>query len=222
MNIKPAVDPRIYSETLILAWADRPARERVIALALQERRQTMNLRTKPGAELVVVRRLNGEFAGWAGVDVDTDPAYPEVFSQFVYPRFRGMGLGALLEHLWWAYLDSRACAVGYMRMELDSNETLVKRRLSSGYCRQVAVEGLAPRFVRSCHGCELFGAPCRRQIYLAVDVRKALAACVEARGDLDIDSLPMSVNVERRDAFFVASEARTRLDSQLLQTPSPT
>jgi hypothetical protein len=29
----------------------------------------------------------------------SDPERPELFSQFVYPEFRGVGLGALLEHV---------------------------------------------------------------------------------------------------------------------------
>jgi hypothetical protein len=223
MNINLAVDDRPVSEALILAWADGQERESVMALARQERRQTMNLRTMPGAELVVLRRLNGKFAGWAGVDVGSDRAHPEVFSQFVYPQFRGMGLGALLEHFWWAYLDSKGCSVGFMRMELDSNETLVERRLSSGYCREISPEELGPRFVGACHRCELFGVACRRQIFLAVDVRNALAACRRSRGTFDIGSLPMRITIERKERVpvFIAGEAFARRNSQFLQASSP-
>jgi hypothetical protein len=193
---------------LILAWADTQERQKVISLAFQEGRQTMNLRTMPNAELVVLRRSNGEFAGWAGVDVKTDPALPELFSQFVYPQFRGFGLGGLLEHFWWTYLDSQRCPTGFMRMELDSNQTLVERRLGSGYCRQVAPEQLGPRFVAACRRCELFGAACGRQVFLAVDVRKALAASARARGQLDIDSLPMRIVIEQKENIPVLSPSR--------------
>jgi hypothetical protein len=62
-------------EVLILGWADAQERQRVIALAFREGRQTMKLRTMPNAELVVLRRSNGEFAGWTGVDVKTDPTF---------------------------------------------------------------------------------------------------------------------------------------------------
>lgn len=180
---------------LTLAWANGGERQRVIRLAAQEGRQTMNLRTMPGAELVVLRRPDGGFAGWTGVDVRSDPARPELFSQFVYPEFRGVGLGALLEHFWWTYLARHGCPTGYMRMELETNQPLLERRLSSGYYRQITRQELGPRFVRACRNCELFGAACSQQAYLAVDVRAALAASTRSRGPLDIGSLPMRVAV---------------------------
>ena len=180
---------------LTLDWADGQERPRVIGLATQEGRQTMNLRTMPGAELVVLRRSDGGFAGWTGMDVRSDPERPELFSQFVYPEFRGVGLGALLEHVWWAYLASHGCSTGYMRMELDSNQTLFEHRLNSGYCRQVTRQELGPRFVGACRNCELFGAACHQQVYLAVDVEQALIASIRSRGPLDIGSLPVRVTV---------------------------
>lgn len=183
-------------EVLIFGWADSTERKRVIALAIQEGRQTMNLRTREGAELVVLRRSDGELIGWTGVDIKSDPARPELFSQFVYPRYRGVGLGALLEHFWWAYLDSHGYSTGFMRMELDSNGTLVERRLHSGYCRHATPEELGERFVTACHNCELFGTVCHRQIFLAVDVQKALAARRRSGGPLDINSLPLRVAAE--------------------------
>jgi len=189
-------DDRFNGEPLTLAWADSQERQQIIALAQQEWRQTMNLRTMPGAQLVVLRRPGGLFAGWAGVDVDTHPRRPELFSRFVYPQFRGRGLGGLLEHFWWAYLDSRGCGTGYMRMERDSNENLVERKLRSGYCRRVSPDELGQVFVGACRKCELFGNACRQQIYLAVDVRKALAASTQSRAPLYIDSLPLHIPME--------------------------
>src|SRR5262245_43529658 len=183
-------------EILTFGWADSAERKRVIVLALQEGRQTMNLRTRKGAELVVLRRSDGELIGWTGVDITTDPARPELFSQFVFPRYRGVGLGALLEHFWWAYLDRHGHSTGFMRMELDSNGMLVERRLHSGYCRCATPEELGEKFVTACHNCELFGTVCHRQIFLAVDVQKALAARRRCSGPLDINSLPLRVAVE--------------------------
>ena len=194
---------------LTLAWAASQERQRVIGLATREGRQTMNLRTMPGAELVVLRRPDGGLAGWTGVDVTTDPERPELFSQFVYPQFRGVGLGALLEHVWWAYLAARGCSTGYMRMELESNQTLFERRLRSGYCRQLTREELGSRFVGACRNCELFGTACRQQVYLAVDVQAALAASTRSRGSLDIGSLPMRVALapQHRASASVGREA---------------
>ena len=195
-HMAPYLDRIGIQETLTFAWADSQERKRVIALCMQEGRQTMNLRTREGAELVVLRRSNGQLAGWTGVDIKTDPVRPELFSQFVYPRFRGIGLGALLERFWWTYLDSQGYSIGFMRMELDSNQTLIEHRLRSGYCRRATPEELGQQFITACRNCELFGTACHRQIFLAVDVQKALAVRNRSSGPLDIDSLPLRIAVE--------------------------
>src|SRR5262245_64089229 len=52
------------AEPLTLAWADSREQERVNVLAVRAGRQTMNLRRMPGAKLVVLRRSDGQFAGW--------------------------------------------------------------------------------------------------------------------------------------------------------------
>lgn len=208
-------------EPLTLAWADRRERERIIGLAMREGRQTMNLRTMPGAELVVLRRRDGRFAGWAGLDVRSDPEHPELFSQFVYPAFRGMGLGGLLEHVWWSYLDHAGCATGFMRMELDTNDSLCKRRLGSGHYRVVTEKELGSRFVGACRKCELFGNACGRQIFLAVDVRKALAASIRARGALDVTALPMRIETARAplapSRHAVASRRHESIEEEVVQ-----
>jgi ribosomal protein S18 acetylase RimI-like enzyme len=109
------------------------------------------------------------------VDADSDPERPEVFSQYVYPRYRGCGFGAVLEHVWWAYLEHRGCATAYMRMELDSNNDRFERRRASGYYREISAEDLGRR----------------QQVFFAVDVKMALAASTRARGPLNIDALPI-------------------------------
>jgi GNAT superfamily N-acetyltransferase len=197
-NIRPvpaAAERDCTDVVLTLDWATANERQRIVALAAREGRQTMNLRTMPSARLAVLRRPDGRFAGWAGMDADADPQHPEVFSQFVQPAFRGHGLGALLEHVWWAWLAGRGCGTGYMRMELDSNVALVAHRLRSGYCREATPDELGERFMSGCGRCELFGAACHRQIYLAVDIHKALAASTQARGALDLKSFPLAIPV---------------------------
>lgn len=191
LGIRPGEEP------LMLAWADDRERQKVISLAASEGRQTMNLRTMPYAKLVVLRRPQGGFAGWAGMDADSDPRCPELFSHYVYPEYRGRGLGALLEHVWWSWLDGRRCRTAYMRTELDGSGDLFRRGRASGYCRQISPDELGRKFVRACRNCELFGNRCRRQVFLAVDVRTALAASIAARGALDIDALPIRVGYER-------------------------
>jgi GNAT superfamily N-acetyltransferase len=180
-------------EPLTLAWGESRERQRIIALAIQAGQQTMNLRTMPGAELVVVRRWDGRLAGWAGVDTRSDPEYPEVFSQYVLPEFRGMGLGGLLAHVCWTHLDREGCATAYARVELNANRAFVERRLRTGYYRVVRSAAVGPRFLAACRKCERFGDACGRQTFLAVDVRKALAASSRSCRALDVSALPIQI-----------------------------
>jgi GNAT superfamily N-acetyltransferase len=187
LGIRPGREP------LTLAWAYGRERQTVVSLAASAGRQTMNLRTMPAAKLVVLRRPLGGVAGWAGMDADSDPKRPEVFSQYVYPEYRGRGLRALLEHVGWAYLDQRGCSTAYMRMELDNHADLFKSRRASGYSRQISPEEAGRKFVWACRHCELYGDACRRQAFLAVDVQRALAASIRERGPLDLEALPLRV-----------------------------
>jgi GNAT superfamily N-acetyltransferase len=172
LGIRPGKEP------LTLAWACERERQLAMNLAAIEGLHTVNLRTIPGARIVVLRRPQGGLAGWAGVDADSDPKRPEAFAHYVYPEYRGRGLRALLEHVGWAYLDQRGCATAYMRMELDHHhENLFRRRRMSGPCRH----------------CEQSGTSCRRQAILTVDVQRALAASTRERGPLDLEALPFQV-----------------------------
>jgi hypothetical protein len=180
---------------LTLAWADSRQRRRVVDLAKSEGRQTMNLRTMPQAKLAVLIRPDGHIVGWAGMDAETYPERPEVFSQFVYPLYRGLGLGALLEHVWWAYLSAWGCKTAYMCMEFDDNEQLYRHRLASGYCRVATAPELGERFLSACQSCELYGDACTAQAYLAVNVEQALAESVKRSGPLDICRLPIRFRI---------------------------
>lgn len=183
------------AETLTLDWASSQEKQRVIRLAVQEHRQTMNLRTRPGARLMVLRRPEGGFAGWGGLDMTSDPEHPEVFSLFIYPPFRGSRLGGLLEHVAWAHLDRHGVPTVYTRIEAGRDDSPLEKRLASGYCREVFADELGPRFLAACRDCELFGSACRRQAFLAIDVAKANAACNRVRGPLD-PTLPHVLKVE--------------------------
>jgi hypothetical protein len=185
-------------QPVTLAWADPGERQLVVALARREGRQTMNLRTMPGARLVVLRCAGGGLAGWAGMDIANDPHRPEVFSQFVYPSFRGRGLGALLEQVWWTWLDRCGAELAYMRMESDGNAALLAKRLRQPAYRLTSAEELGAPFVQGCCRCELFGAACGRQAYIAVDVARALASCLRHLPPLDLDALPLRIEGHAR------------------------
>lgn len=188
---------KMSSRTKItLAWADNRQRHRIIDLAAEAGLQTTSLRNLPQAKLVMLRCEDGRIAGWAGMDVETDPEHPEVFSGFVYPEFRRLGLGALLEHVWWAYISAWGCKTAFMRMECGSGQRLVSYWLETGYCRQASDSRLSRQFTGACHICDLFGAACAGNSYLMVDVEKALTASIQRTGPLDICRLPIRFSIE--------------------------
>jgi hypothetical protein len=189
-----ATRTRRQASPVTLAWADSAERELVVALARQAARQTMNLRTMPQARLVVLRQAGAGLAGWAGMDIAHDPQRPELFSQFVAPAFRGRGLGAILEHVWWTWLHRCGATVAYMRMEADSNAALLEKRLRLPFYRLVPERELDVRFVDDCRRCELYGRDCRRAAFLAVDVGQALAHSLQHLPVLDLDALPLRVD----------------------------
>lgn len=159
------------------------------------------------AKLVVLRCLDGGFAGWAGMDVETNPGRPLLFSHFLYPEYRGLGLGALLEHVWWAYLSAWGCKIGYQHLESGSSKRLLKHKRTIEYCRQLMKQENVARQVEACHICELYDGGCKDQAYLAIDVEKALAASIRQRGPLDICGLPMSFWIDVPSPLLCASPA---------------
>lgn len=153
--------------------------------------QTTNLRTMPRAKLAVLRCDDGRYAGWAGMDAETDPAHPEVFSGFIRPEFRGIGLGALLEHVWWAYISAWGCKTALIRLDCDCERRLVAFWLKTGYCRLALSSDLGRQSLGACRLCELFDSECVGNPYLVVNVEKALAVSKQRMGPLDICSLPI-------------------------------
>ena len=181
---------------ITLTWADSRLRRRVIDLATKRDMQTSYLTRMPHAKIAVLCCADGSIAGWAGMDAETNPEHPEVFSGFVCPEFRGLGLGMLLEHVWWAYLSAWGYKSAYMRMECGAGQHLVRHWLETGYCRPTFDDAPATPFQASCRVCELFATTCSGCPYLVVDVEKALAVSVRRTGPMDICRLPLRLNVE--------------------------
>ena len=181
---------------ITLTWADSRLRRRVIDLATEKGMQTTCLTRMPHAKIVVIRCADGRIAGWAGMDAETDPQHPEVFSGFVCPEFRGLGFGMLLEHVWWAYLSAWGYKTAFMRMECGAAQRLVSHWLETGYCRTTFDDTPARPSQETCRVCELFATTCSGSPYLVVDVERALAVSVRRTGPMDICRLPLRLNVE--------------------------
>jgi GNAT superfamily N-acetyltransferase len=179
-----------------LSWANQRQRRRVIDMATEAGLQTTNFRSMPRAKVAVLLCADGRYAGWAGMDAETDPAHPEVFSGFIRPEFRGFGLGALLEHVWWAYTAAWGCKTALIRLECGSEQRIATFWLKTGYCKQAMRSDLGRQSLGACRLCELFGSECVGNPYLVVDVEKALAVSMQRMGPLDICSLPIRFSVD--------------------------
>lgn len=193
-HTKPGFTSALSRKRITLAWANDRERRRVIDIATKAGLETTCLRCMPRAKLVVLRCADGGIAGWAGMDAESDPEHPEVFSGFVQPRFRGLGLGALLEHTWWAYIAAWGYKTAYLRMECGSGQRLLSRWLDTGYCRRAKES--RPHAYGACRICALLGNECAGNPFLVVDVAQALAVNVQRMGPLDICSLPIRFNIE--------------------------
>lgn len=181
---------------ITLAWADNRQRHRIIDLATKAGLHTLSLKNSPKAKIVVLRCADGRIAGWAGMDVETDPEHPEVFSGFVCPEFRGHGLGSLLEHVWWAYISAWGCKTAYMRLDCAVSQHVVNAWRKTGYCYPATDSWRSRQLTGACPICELFALECEGSTHLAVDIEKALAVSIQRMGHLDICRLPIRFSIE--------------------------
>lgn len=149
----------------------------------------------PKSKLVVLTAPDGQLAGWAGMDAETNPEIPLLFSHYVDPEYRGLKLDALLEHVWWAYLSAWGCKKGYLRLELGNNKRLLRHRLATEYYGEVTEQELVTRYVDACHYYDLYFCDNKSHAYFLIDVEEALAASLRRRGELDICRLPISIRI---------------------------
>jgi GNAT superfamily N-acetyltransferase len=130
-------------------------------------RQTMNVRTMPDYEMLVLRDLEREaIVGWQGLDYRHRPGMAEIFSLQVDPAYRGLGLGLVLEHVAACRLLESAVPFAMVRMDRAGNGDLVRWRLETGCWIEATPDTLDGEFLRACLGCELHGQSCTQQIYL--------------------------------------------------------
>ncbi|MEM6989583.1 MAG: hypothetical protein AAF721_03775 [Myxococcota bacterium] len=181
--------PLLNKYRFSLEWADAALMDELIGRMRAESRQTMNLRTGVNPKLLVCRH-QGDPVGWAGLDVETNPEYPELFSLYLYPEFRRYTIGLLLETARWRYLASLGIDKAYGRMELATNFRLLRYRLSTGLFERKERGDFPEPWADRCHGCELFGNECTQQTYIAIDVKRALASGESRIGPIDVDDLP--------------------------------
>lgn len=181
--------PPNLDRRFIVDWADQRLVDTLIPQMQAESRQTMNLRTGLAPKLLVCRQ-GREPIGWAGLDITTFPEYPELFSLYLYPRFRRYTIGLLLETARWKYLDDHGIEVAYGRMEIATNFRLFRYRLSTGLFTPRERGDFPEEWVRRCEGCELHGRECTEQRYIAIDVKRALQCGQQRLGEIDPQDFP--------------------------------
>jgi hypothetical protein len=169
---------KVVSKTSVrctLSWADPATRQSIVAGLREGGRQTMNLRLMPSAKMLVLREVSSKkVIGFAGLDDEYFPAYPELFSLHVDADCRSLRLGTLLEAARAAYLLARGHVVAYTRMEKATNDALLSYRLQSRAFIALPKRSLAPAYTANCHQCELYGGACTKQAFLLVDLAALL------------------------------------------------
>lgn len=181
-----------------LEWAAPNVLDDILARMRSEGRQTMNIRTAEEAH-VLVCRLDDEPVGWAGLDIATWPAYPELFSLYLYPEYRRYTIGLLLETARWKYVHDMGVKVAYARMELATNFRLFRYRLETGLFKAVDPEDFPKEWLDRCGGCELYGNHCTQQRYVSIDIERALESGQSRLGEMNLDDLPRKFTLEPDD-----------------------
>ena len=155
-------------------WADLKDTQFIKELNLAEGRQIMNLSFSPTARLFVIKDLDneGRIVAWCGLDLEHDRAYPESFSGYVLPEYRGFRLSYVLEYVRCQYTLESGFDSLYLRMEGVKNSQLISKRVASEFYTSLDPRTLDERYRSMCKHCHLFGASCTEQQFLKIDLRK--------------------------------------------------
>lgn len=151
-------------------FAAAEERKAIMATMRAEGRQTMNLRLMPTAQLLTLKTSDGDIIGWAGFDYRHNPAFPELFSQFVAPDFRHFLLGLALVHSRALILQENGVKEAFFRMDAGSNADLLELRTNLKLYRTLSKEEVDPEWQSYCTKCELHQKTCLKQVYLAFSV----------------------------------------------------
>jgi len=196
-RLVPSPQEDLPSFQFLLSFADETIKQSLMAQMRANQRQTMNLRLSTTAKLLHLQRLeDGATVGWGGVDAG-HPSHPELFSFFLIPEYRSHSLGLLLELVRYTYLLSRGFKTAYLRMEMASNTSLIRYRLSSGLFKQLEPAQLDPAYLKLCQKCELYERECTQQGFFQVDVEAFVRHGEKRLGPLDVDSLPRQFTLSR-------------------------
>ena len=173
-------------------------KEHIMKIMLGEHRQTMNLRVMPTAKLVLLQDpyYNNKIVGWMGFDYQHNPQFPETFSLFLTPNYRGIHLSLILKHAVYSILDFRGITKSYIRMEASHNQRLIDHNTDSGFYRILSPSEINPEWQSMCFQCELYQKKCVSQAYLEVDITKLITSLNNKFGKLLDMYFPKSISLK--------------------------
>lgn len=178
----------------------------IMKIMNSENRQTMNLRLMPNAKLLLLQDKDNDnaTAGWAGVDYEFNPKFPETFSLFIIPNYRSRHLSLILKHALYSILYFNRVSKAYIRMEAIQNKSLMAHNLKTGAYRLLNADEVNSSWRENCFTCELYNNSCQSQSYLEVDVIKLFNYCNNKLGAISDIIFPKSVILKNTNGHHLA------------------
>jgi CheY-like chemotaxis protein/GNAT superfamily N-acetyltransferase len=132
-------------------------------------RQTMNFRMMPEARFLRFKDLDRDkIVGWGGL---TDKGrFPEVFSLYVDPEYRGFGFGRVIELARHHHFHEMGIKHAYGRMTVNTNLKLLNYRVNNKLFEPIDEHELDRDYADLCKQCELYRVKCMDQKYFRIDV----------------------------------------------------
>jgi hypothetical protein len=177
-------------------WASEAEKQWLHLQMKQLGRQRMNLHVMKNAKFILLKSTEMQIIGWGGLDIEFNPAYPELFSLHLDPAYRKFGLGLLIESLRATYLYRQNIKSAYVRMAKDTSYAFLMKRLESKFYRHLNSAELDSNYLNLCRQCDLFQADCRQQVFLKFDVEKFVQENPLEIGELDFTKLPVNFVLE--------------------------
>lgn len=179
-------------------------KELIMKLMMSKNRQTMNLRLMSNAKLLLLQNTDNIIVGWAGVDYEFNPKFPETFSLFIMPNYRKKRLSLILKHALYSILHFNGISKAYIRMEAMQNKSLMAHNLKTGAYYLLNGDEIDDAWKENCLKCELYKNSCQSQSYLEVDVLKLFHYCNNKLGAISDINFPKSVILENINGYHLA------------------
>jgi hypothetical protein len=197
-----------------VSWATELEKQWLGSELRRRGRQSMNIRVMTDARFIFLKTQLGEVVGWAGLDIDFNKKYPEMFSLQITEPYQKFSLGLLLEAIRADYMLKQGIKIAFVRMAENSTFRLLGKRLDSKHYRLMSPVELDNDYLNLCQRCELLGNKCERQVYLQFDVASFSREAQVLFGPINAAQLPMKFQLEPVDPMLVAKNDDMKLKRQ--------